>query len=386
MAPTVCKFVKILNLLNMKLILLKKFCDKVRQFEDTLDPIVDEAALHAIDAMEGWIKTNAGFLDCECMYDIYDEYESRFDLYDGCAEECEDDDEYDETDDDGGESECEEAGEEDSRMVETIDRFVEFCFEGEFVYTIESGFPSLDEAAEGFSCGKVTVVASRPGIGTTAFGLSVAVNVMMKRHYQVAYFSMDKSSRQLTERLVMAAGRLCGDGAKGVLAFDRTQVGIRLGERESAPLYIDDTRNLSLEDFKSKAETLVRDKDVRLIIVDTLDLFGNSDFHLHNADDMEARMRCLHAVANLGVPVIALAHLNYRKRQDEMERPWFCGLGRTVANYSDEIILLHRDGETWGEDEVAKVMIFKEMDEQCWQKLLCYDADGCCFRELKVAR
>ena len=353
-----------------------RFTDKVRQFKDTLDPVADEAALHAIDAMADWVKANDDDLECENMYDIFDEYESRFDLYDGCAEEeCEDDDEYEETDDDGGE--------EDDRMEETLGRFTEFCFEDEpLIKAVPSGFPCLDKISEGFLSKKVTVVASRPGIGTTAFGLSVAVNVMMESDLPVAYFSMDKSSRQLTERLVMAACRICGDGAKGMLVFDRTQVRIRLGERESPPLYIDDTRNLSLEDFKSKAETLVKEKGVMLIIVDTLDLFGNSDFHLHRADDMEARMRCLHAAANLGIPVIALAHLNYRKRQDEMEKPWLCGLGRIVERSSNEIILLHRDGETWGEDEIAKVMVFRGIDDPCWQTLLHYDAEGCCFRKL----
>ncbi len=82
----------------------------------------------------------------------------------------------------------------------------------------------------------------------------------MKSNLPVAYFSIDKSYLQLTERLVMAADRICGAGAGAVLTPDRTQVSIRLGERRSAPLYIDGTRNLSFEDFRSRAETYVRER------------------------------------------------------------------------------------------------------------------------------
>ncbi len=69
-----------------------RFFAMVQQFRDTLDPLVDEAALHAIDAIEAWVKANAKDLDCENLYDVIDEYEVGSDPYGGCAEEdCEGD-------------------------------------------------------------------------------------------------------------------------------------------------------------------------------------------------------------------------------------------------------------------------------------------------------
>ncbi len=63
--------------------------------------------------------------------------------------------------------------------------------------------------------------------------------------------------------------------------------------------------------------------------------------------------------------------------------PWLCGINGIVKDFSDEVILLHRDGEKWSENEVAQAMVFRGTNEPCWQRLLCYDADGCCFRELE---
>ena len=143
---------------------------------------------------------------------------------------------------------------------------------------LASGFHKLDKMTSGWQNSDLIIIAARPAMGKTAFVLSMAKNIAVNNKVPVALFSLEMSNVQLVNRLIVNVCEIPGEKIKsGQLApYEWGQLDYKIKELYDAPLYVDDTPSLSVFELRTKARRLVREHDVKIIIIDYLQLMNAS--------------------------------------------------------------------------------------------------------------
>lgn len=181
---------------------------------------------------------------------------------------------------------------------------------------IPSGFTSLDRITSGWQNSDLVVIAARPGMGKSAFVVSAMRNAAVDFNHPVAIFSLEMSNVQLVNRLISAEAELEGDKIKkGSLAdYEWEQLVHKTAKLSNAPIFIDDTPALSILELRAKSRRLKAQHDVKLIIVDYLQLMtgdsirGNSG---NREQEIASISRALKNIAKeLDIPVLALSQLS----------------------------------------------------------------------------
>lgn len=216
---------------------------------------------------------------------------------------------------------------------------------------IPSGFDALDKITSGWQEPDLIIIAARPAMGKTAFVLSMIKNMAVDRHTPVAVFSLEMSNVQLVNRLIMNVCEIEGDKIKtGKLTKADT---LRLNERiqvlEDAPIYMDDTPQLSIYELRSKARKLVREKGVKIIIIDYLQLMNAQGSNFGSREqEVSIISRGLKGLAKeLEIPIIALSQLNrgVESRQGiEGKTPQLSDLRESgaIEQDADMVCFIHR--------------------------------------------
>lgn len=179
---------------------------------------------------------------------------------------------------------------------------------------IPSGFDALDKITSGWQTPDLIIIAARPAMGKTAFVLSMAKNIAIDRKIPVAIFSLEMSNVQLVNRLIMNVCELEGEKIKtGKMSKKDTQkLNTKINIMKGAPLFMDDTPQLSIYELRSKARKLVRTHKVQLIIIDYLQLMNAQGSNFGSREqEVSIISRGLKALAKeLDIPIIALSQLN----------------------------------------------------------------------------
>lgn len=216
---------------------------------------------------------------------------------------------------------------------------------------VPSGFVSIDRITMGWQKSDLIILAARPSVGKTAFSLNLARNAAVDHHMPVAFFSLEMSAIQLAKRLMTTESGLSPDKIKGGVKleqFEWEQLEYKLKALTKAPLYIDDTPGLQLMEFRTKAKNLVKNKQVRLIIVDYLQLMqGPSELKGMREQEVAAISRTLKATAKeLEVPIIALSQLSRQavQRQGGGGKPQLSDLRESgsIEQDADMVLFIHR--------------------------------------------
>lgn len=180
---------------------------------------------------------------------------------------------------------------------------------------VPSGFPSIDKITLGWQPSDLIILAARPSVGKTAFVVNIARNAATDHNMPVAFFSLEMPAIQLVNRMIVSETGLSGEKIKGgekLEPYEWVQLEEKLKKLVKAPLYIDDTPSLPVMEFRSKCKRLVKQKGVRLIIVDYLQLMqGPAELRGMREQEVAAISRTLKATAKeLNVPIIALSQLS----------------------------------------------------------------------------
>ena len=186
---------------------------------------------------------------------------------------------------------------------------------GTGVTGVQSGFTDLDRITSGWQRSDLIIVAARPGMGKTAFVLSLARNAAISFNRPVAVFSLEMSSVQLVQRMISSETGIASDKLrKGSLDNTEWQKLVSMtGKLSESPIYIDDTPALSVFDLRSKCRRLKAMHNIDLIIVDYLQLMrAEVDTKSGNREqEISTISRSLKAIAKeLNVPIIALSQLS----------------------------------------------------------------------------
>ena len=209
-----------------------------------------------------------------------------------------------------------------SKSYERIDKVMQQAIEEienaqdheDGVSGIPTGFTALDRVTSGWQKSDMIVIAARPGMGKTAFVVSMARNAAVQFGKAVAIFSLEMSSVQLVNRLISGETEIPAEKLrKGNLErHEYEQLHARIGKLSEAPFFIDDTPALSIFEFRAKCRRLKAQHDVQLIIIDYLQLMtGGGEGKGNREQEISFISRSIKTVAKeLEVPIIALSQLS----------------------------------------------------------------------------
>ena len=179
---------------------------------------------------------------------------------------------------------------------------------------LETGFTKLDALTSGWQPSDLVIIAARPGMGKTAFVISMAKNMAIDFNHGVAVFSLEMSSVQLITRMISSETGLTSEKLrKGNLEpHEWEQLNVKVKKLSDAPIFIDDTPSLSVFDLRAKARRLVSQHGVKIIVIDYLQLMTAGGKAGGNREqEISMISRNLKALAKeLAVPVIALSQLS----------------------------------------------------------------------------
>ncbi len=201
----------------------------------------------------------------------------------------------------------------DRLVAQAIDKIKQVS-EQEGLSGIPSGFTKIDQLTAGWQRSDLIILAARPGMGKTAFVLSMAKNMAIQYGKGVAIFSLEMSSVQLVTRLISGETGIDSEKLRkaNLIEHEWEQLYSKVKKLEDAPLYIDDTPALSIFDLRAKCRRLVSQHNVECIIVDYLQLMTTGSNHTGNREqEISMISRSLKSIAKeLDVPVIALSQLS----------------------------------------------------------------------------
>lgn len=213
---------------------------------------------------------------------------------------------------------------------------------------LETGYRDLDRMTSGWQNSDLIIIAARPAMGKTAFVLSMAKNMAVDYNIPIAIFTLEMSNVQLIKRLISNVASLEGEKIKsGRLAPDEeARLHSRIRSVYGAPLYLDETPGLSISELRTKARRLVREKEVKMIMIDYLQLM-NASGQKHGSREQEVSTisRSLKALAKeLNIPIIALSQLNRSTESREDKRPVLSDLRESgaIEQDADIVCFIHR--------------------------------------------
>ena len=238
---------------------------------------------------------------------------------------------------------------------------------------VPSGFASIDRITQGWQPSDLIILAARPSVGKTAFALNLARNAAVIHHMPVAFFSLEMSAIQLAKRLMTSESGLSADKIKGGVKlepYEWEQLEYKLKALAKAPLYIDDTPGIPVMEFRTKVKTLVKNRGVRIVFVDYLQLMqGPAELRGMREQEVAAISRTLKATAKeLNVPIIALSQLsrNAVQRQGGSGKPQLSDLRESgsIEQDADMVIFIHRPdyvglSDNAGDKEATEIIIAK---------------------------
>ena len=192
------------------------------------------------------------------------------------------------------------------------------------------------------------IIAARPGMGKTAFMLSIAKNMAIDNNTPTAIFTLEMSGTQLTNRLLSNVANLESEAIKEGKLSDDEWIHLNHCTRSvsNAPLYIDDTAELSISELQERARRLVREQGVKLILIDYLQLIKVTDTKADNGNqDVSTITRSLKALAKeLNIPIVAMSMLSRCSGPRDNVRPTLSDLPMSEAIEQDADIIgfIHR--------------------------------------------
>jgi replicative DNA helicase len=213
---------------------------------------------------------------------------------------------------------------------------------------IPTGFAQLDELTNGLHGGQMIVVAARPAMGKSTLALDFARAAAIKHDMPTIFFSLEMGRSEIAMRLMSAEGAIpLQNMRKGTLdQRDWTTVAATRGRINDAPLYIDDSPNMTLVEIRAKCRRLKQRVGLKMVIIDYLQLMTSGKKVESRQQEVSEFSRALKLLAKeLQVPVIALSQLNRGSEQRTDKRPQVSDLRESgsIEQDADMVMLLHRD-------------------------------------------
>jgi len=233
-------------------------------------------------------------------------------------------------------------------LQDSFEKIENLYHRDEFITGTPSGFDEFDDITTGFQPSELIVIAGRPGMGKTAFCMTVAQYIAVSKNTPVALFSLEMSKSQLVQRMLCSEARVDAHNLrKGRLAeSDWPTLSMAAGRLASAPIFIDDTAGITCLEIKAKARRLKAQHNLGLVIIDYLQLITSSGRVENRQQEISEISRSLKGLAReLNVPVIAVSQLSRAVEQRIERRPRLSDLRESgaIEQDADLVVFLYRE-------------------------------------------
>jgi replicative DNA helicase len=235
----------------------------------------------------------------------------------------------------------------ESLLQATLDEIEKISSTGGIGTGIPTGFQHLDEITNGLHPGQMVTVAGRPGSGKSTLALDFARSAAVKNQKPTAIFSLEMGKMEIMMRLFAAeAGVALQNMRSGHMSdTDWRRLALRSSELADAPLFIDDSPNLTMMEIRAKARRLRQRHDLSLVIIDYLQLMTSGKRVESRQQEVSEFSRSMKLLAKeLDVPVVALSQLNRGPEQRTDKKPLLSDLRESgsIEQDSDVVLLVHR--------------------------------------------
>lgn len=237
---------------------------------------------------------------------------------------------------------------------------------------LASGFTELDDLTSGLQNGELVIIAGRPSMGKTAFGVNVAEYIAVDEKKPVAFFSLEMSKQQVVQRLLCSRAQVDSHKMRRNMLNDEdiSKLHMACDVLRDAPLFVDDTPGMTILELRAKARLLKMRENISAVFVDYLQLLSNPNSESRQQEISGISQGLKSLTRELNIPVIALAQLNRGVEGRENKRPRMSDLRESgsIEQEADLIMLIHREDyykDTGGETKddtfgVAEIIIAKQ--------------------------
>jgi replicative DNA helicase len=214
---------------------------------------------------------------------------------------------------------------------------------------IPTGFTDLDAFTHGLHPGQLIIVAARPAVGKSTFALDIARAAAIKHKKATIFFSLEMGRAEIAMRMLSAESSIYLQSMRkgNVSEADWTRLAAVRGKINDAPLYIDDSPNMSLVEIRAKCRRLAQQVDLKMVVIDYIQLMSSGKKVESRQQEVSEFSRALKLLAKeLGIPVVALSQLNRQAEQAKDKRPELSHLRESgsLEQDADVVVLLHREG------------------------------------------
>jgi replicative DNA helicase len=211
----------------------------------------------------------------------------------------------------------------------TMDEIDAIASRGGSALGVPTGFVDLDEVTNGPHPGQMIIIAARPGIGKSTLGLDLTRSCSVRHGMTSVIFSLEMSRTEIVMRMLSAEARIRLQDMRGgrMSDDDWTRLARRMSENSEAPLFIDDSPNMTMMEIRAKARRLKQRHDLKLIVVDYMQLMTSGKRVESRQQEVSEFSRQLKLLAKeLELPVVAISQLNRGPEQRTDKRPMLADL------------------------------------------------------------
>jgi replicative DNA helicase len=237
----------------------------------------------------------------------------------------------------------------------TMDEIDAIASRGGSALGVPTGFADLDEVTNGLHSGQMIIIAARPGIGKSTLGLDFCRSCSVRHGMTSVIFSLEMSRTEIVMRMLSAEAKIRLQDMRGgrMSDDDWTRLARRMSEISEAPLFIDDSPNMTMMEIRAKSRRLKQRHDLKLIVVDYMQLMTSGKRVESRQQEVSEFSRQLKLLAKeLEVPVVAISQLNRGPEQRTDKRPMLADLRESgsLEQDADMVVLIHRP-DAWERDD-----------------------------------
>jgi replicative DNA helicase len=216
------------------------------------------------------------------------------------------------------------------------------------LYGVPTGFADLDDLTNGLHSGQMIIVAARPAMGKSTLALDFCRAASIHNNLTSVFFSLEMTRSEIMMRLLSAEAKVPLNHIRnGTMRDDDWEkLARKMGQVSGAPMFIDDSPNMTMMEIRAKARRLKQRHDLKLIVIDYMQLMSSGKKVESRQLEVSEFSRNIKLLAKeLELPIIALSQLNRGPEQRGDKRPMMSDLRESgsLEQDADMVILLHRD-------------------------------------------
>jgi replicative DNA helicase len=257
---------------------------------------------------------------------------------------------------------------------------------------VPTGFQGIDDETQGLQPGQMIVVAGRPAMGKSTLGVDFARSAALHNNLTTVIFSLEMSKTELAQRIIAA------ETGVPLVALRRADNDSLTAERwntlnnfwtamQNAPLFLDDSPNMSLMEIRAKCRRLKQTNDLKLVVIDYLQLMSSGKQEESRQQEVSGFSRALKLLAKeLEVPVVALSQLNRGPEMRNDKKPQLSDLRESgsIEQDADVVFLVHRP-DFYNEDDrpgEADIILAKHRNGKTGTFPLAFRGDVSRFQDM----